>query len=98
MRRCLFLLVFTLSLVPPATDTWAQQAKKVPVVGVLVTHAAVDDPVFENLRLGLRDIGYEEGRDIRIEFVTAAGQLDRLPDLAKALVHQKVDVIIALNE
>ncbi len=68
------------------------------MVGVLVTHAAVDDPVFENLRLGLRDFGYGEGPDIRMEFVTAAGQLDRLPDLGKTLVHQKVDVIIALNE
>ena len=76
----------------------AQQPTRVPVVGVLVTHAAVNDPTFEPFRAGLREFGYEEGRNIKLEIVTAEGQLDRLPGLAQELVRQNVDVIISPNE
>ena len=69
-----------------------------PVVGVLVTHAAANDPAFEPLREGLREYGYEDGRNIRLEIVTAEGQLDRLPGLAAELVRQNVDVIVSPNE
>ncbi|HTS53823.1 MAG TPA: ABC transporter substrate-binding protein [Burkholderiales bacterium] len=69
-----------------------------PVVGVLVTHAAVDEPIFDSLRAGLREYGYEEGRNIKLEIVTAEGHLDRLPGIAQELVRQSVDVIIAPNE
>ena len=83
------------SLVAPA---WAQQPKKVPVVGILVTHAAANDPTFEPLRAGLREYGYEEGRNIKLEIVTSGGKLDRLPGLAAELVRQNVDVIVSPNE
>jgi putative tryptophan/tyrosine transport system substrate-binding protein len=79
-------------------SAWAQQPAKVPVVGVLVTHAAVNDPVFDSLRAGLHEYGYENGRNIRVEIVTAEGELDRLPGLARLLVHQNVDVIVSPNE
>jgi len=79
-------------------SAWAQQPKKVPVVGMLITHAAVNDPIFENFRAGLREYGYEEGRNVKLEIVTAQGELDRLPGLAQALVRQNVDVIISPNE
>ena len=82
-------------LVAPA---WAQQSKKMPVVGILVTHAAASDPTFEPLRAGLREYGYEEGRNIKLEIVTAEGRLDRLPGLAAELVRQNVDVIVSPNE
>jgi len=77
---------------------WAQQRANMPVVGLLVTHATVNDPVYEGLRAGLREYGYEEGRNLKLEIVTAAGQLDRLPELAQGLVRQNVDVILAPNE
>jgi ABC-type uncharacterized transport system substrate-binding protein len=67
-------------------------------VGMLVTHAAANDPIFENLRVGLREYGYEDGRNIRLEIATAEGQLDRLPGLVQDFVHQNVDVILAPNE
>jgi putative ABC transport system substrate-binding protein len=69
-----------------------------PVVGVLVTHATANDPIFDSVRAGLREYGYEDGRNIRLEIVTAEGQLDRLPRLAQELVRENVDVIIAPNE
>ena len=68
-----------------------------PVVGMLVTHAAINDPG-DALRAALRGFGYEDGRNIRLEIVTAAGELDRLPGLAENLVRLNVDVIICPNE
>ena len=98
MNRGFLLFAFVVAVSTAAGTAQAQEPKKVPVVGMLVTHAPVNDPIFENLRVGLREYGYEEGRNIRLEIVTAEGQLDRLPGLAQELVRQNVDVIIAPNE
>jgi putative ABC transport system substrate-binding protein len=46
------------------------------------------------LRAGLRDLGYEEGKNIAIDFRWAEGQYDSLPELAAELVRLKVDVIV----
>jgi putative tryptophan/tyrosine transport system substrate-binding protein len=43
---------------------------------------------------GLRELGYLEGRDFVIEWRSAEGQYERLPDLAADLVRLKVDVIV----
>jgi putative tryptophan/tyrosine transport system substrate-binding protein len=48
----------------------------------------------EALRLGLRDHGYIEGRNITIEYRWAEGKYDRLPGLAAELVRLHVDIII----
>jgi len=76
----------------------AQGPTKIPVIGVLVTHAPVNDPLSDTIREDLRDLGYEEGRNISLRVVSAEGQLNRLPVLAAELVDQRVDVIIATNE
>jgi len=76
----------------------AQQPSRVPVVGMLITHPPVTDPVVEALRTGLRQHGYEDGRNVRLEVRTASGQLERVPALAEELVRLKVDVIVLANE
>jgi len=43
----------------------------------------------------LQELGYVEGQNLRIEFRTAAGQAERLPDLAAELVRLQVDVLVA---
>ena len=48
----------------------------------------------ETFRIGLRDLGYVEGRNIVIESRYAEEKLDRLPALAADLVRLKVSVIV----
>jgi putative ABC transport system substrate-binding protein len=46
------------------------------------------------LRSGLRELGYVEGVNARIELRSAQGRFDRLPLLAAELVQQDVDVMV----
>jgi putative ABC transport system substrate-binding protein len=46
------------------------------------------------LRQGLRELGYEEGKNLVIEYRWADENLDRLPKLASELVSLKVDLIV----
>ena len=48
----------------------------------------------QSFRLGLRDLGWVEGKNISIEYRYGEGRLDRLPDLAADLVRLNVDVIV----
>ena len=75
----------------------AQQAKKVPRIGFLSFFARPQSPApsIEAFRLGLRDLGYVEGKNLVIEYRYAERKLDRLPDLAAELVRLKVEVIVA---
>jgi putative ABC transport system substrate-binding protein len=93
MARLLLLTVaFNFALV--TTSAPAQQANRVPTVAYLAGAVSSDDPVFEALREGLRELGYVEGRTIRMEFRTAQGDDNRLPHLAQELVQLKADVIV----
>jgi putative ABC transport system substrate-binding protein len=92
------LIILAMAVPAQVVPARAQQPADVPVVGLLVTHAAVDDPIFDQLRAGLRELGYEDRRNMRLEIVTAAGKLDRLPDLAQELVRRRARVILAPNE
>ena len=74
----------------------AQQAKKVPRIGVLWPFLpTVGPPLAEAFRQGLRNLGYVEGQNIAIEYRYSEGKDSRLPDLAGELVRLKVDVIFA---
>jgi putative ABC transport system substrate-binding protein len=48
----------------------------------------------EGFRLGLRDLGYIEGKNIAIEFRWAEGKYERLQELARGLIEHKVDVVV----
>jgi putative tryptophan/tyrosine transport system substrate-binding protein len=72
----------------------AQQPKKVPRVGYLVSRSGpgANDQGFQQ---GLRELGYVEGQNIVVERRWAGGNPDRVPDLAADLVRLKVDAIFA---
>src|SRR6516164_7511053 len=49
---------------------------------------------FDALRNGLRELGYDEGRSLIIEYRSADGRAERFPALAAELVRLNVDVIV----
>jgi len=87
------ILVLSLILAPLAAES--QQAAKVPRIGYLAANLAANPHMHEAFRQGLRDLGYVEGRNVRIEYRDAEGKFERLPALAAELVALKVDVIVA---
>ena len=73
----------------------AQQPKKVPRIGYLVSvDPASESTRSEAIRLALRELGYIEGQNIAIEYRYAEGKHDRFPELAAELVRLKVDIIV----
>ena len=76
-----------------------QTTKAIPRIGFISSTGAPGSPSpqFDAFRLGLRDLGYMEGKNILIESRYAEGRLDRMPALVNDLVQQKVDVILAPN-
>jgi putative tryptophan/tyrosine transport system substrate-binding protein len=71
------------------------QQSAVPVVGFLGIAAPAEWAHFvAAFRQGLREAGYEDGRNVAIEFRWAEGQGARLPDLAADLAGRKVSVIV----
>jgi len=76
----------------------AQQPAKVPRIGYLSgSSISANPPWREAFRRGLRELGYEEEKNIFIEWRFAEGKLDRRPGLAIDLVRLKVDVIVAVG-
>ncbi len=72
----------------------AQQAEGIRVIGYLTPAAkpSLRDEVFAK---GLRELGWIEGKNIRIEYRRAANNTERLAAMAQELVHLKVELIVA---
>jgi putative ABC transport system substrate-binding protein len=87
----LSLLAAATALTPVATP--AQQPAKLPRIGVLADPVATSPfvPVF---RQGLRDLGYVDGQNIRIEERYAGGVPGRFPELVAELLAQDIDVLV----
>lgn len=98
MNRRAFLGTLGGGLAVPLT-AGAQQPAHVPRIGCLVT-GAVDSPevrqTIDAFRTGLRERGYTEGHNVRIEYRGAQGKVDRLSALATELVRLEVDLIVAI--
>jgi putative tryptophan/tyrosine transport system substrate-binding protein len=94
MRRREFLALLSgVALVDPLS---AEAEQPSPLIGVLDAQSAVSAARFhEALRSGLGQLGYVDGRNIRLEYRYADGVLDRLPDLAEDLVRLNPKVIVS---
>src|SRR5215217_8576718 len=75
---------------------WGQSAAKVPRIGFLLsTSPIVEGARVEAFRQGLRELGYEEGGNILIDWRAAEGRFERLPDLAAELVRLDENIIVS---
>ncbi|MGH2362289.1 MAG: ABC transporter substrate-binding protein, partial [bacterium] len=84
-----------LALVAAPLAAGAQQSGKVPRIGFLGNStAALEANLVGPFREGLRDLGYEEGRNVLIEYRWADGKYERFPALIAELIALKVDVIV----
>ena len=99
MKRRSFITLLGGAAVAWPGAVWAQQSatkKNFPTVGWLVTGSPTSyRHSLAAFRDGLTEAGYLEGQNIRIEYRWAEGNVGRLPELARDLVHQQVDVILA---
>src|SRR6202521_4419130 len=86
-------VVLALGLLAAPLAAEEQQAGKVPVIGYLIERSG-PTAFDEAFRLGLRELGYSEGRNVVVEYRWADGKTERLPALAAELVSLKVDVIV----
>lgn len=71
----------------------AQQTGMV-TIGVLALASPDPEPLINALREGLRDAGYVEGRNLRLQVRVAAGRPDLQLEKAAELVGLKVDLIV----
>jgi putative tryptophan/tyrosine transport system substrate-binding protein len=96
VRTRSFHLVVCAMLVAICSGALAQQPPKVPLIGFLITSSPeAIAPRMEAFQQGLRELGYVEGKNIKIERRFANGKSDQLRSLANELVNVGVDVIVS---
>jgi putative ABC transport system substrate-binding protein len=88
-----------ITLLGSAATAWPlaahAQQPAMPVIGYLNNGSPESDaPRLTGLRLGLKQTGYVEGRNLSVEYRWARNQPDRLPALAAELVQIRVAVIV----
>jgi ABC-type uncharacterized transport system substrate-binding protein len=95
MDRRRFLVTSLAGALAAPLAAGAQPAGKVPRVSVLVLAPMAARPQqWEALRQGLRDHGYVIGQTIHVEFRSADGKVDRLPELMADLIRSNTDVVV----
>jgi putative ABC transport system substrate-binding protein len=88
-----------IALLGGAVASWSLPARAqqpMPVIGLLGSASSHDyAPMIATFIKSLGEAGFVEGRNVKIEYLWADDQYDRLPALAADLVRRKVNVIVA---
>ena len=75
----------------------AQQLSKPRRIGLLTSSSrpvSIESSYHAGILLGMRELGYVEGKDFIIEWRFAEGKLERFADFAAELVQLNVDVLV----
>ena len=89
-----------ITLLGGAAAAWPLAARAqrgaLPVIGYLSSSSAAgSQPQLTALRNGLKEAGFAEGGNLRVEYRWAENRYDRLPALAADLVQRRVAAIVA---
>jgi len=91
----IFLWLSVVAALGGTAITDAQQLKKVARIGFLASSSS--ERVKSRLaafQQGLRELGYVEEKNVIIEYRSAEGKFERLPEIASELVRLKVDLLV----
>jgi putative ABC transport system substrate-binding protein len=91
MRVIGLAVVFAGSLLLSVLSAEAQQATRMYRIVVLANESS---PAIDGLRHGLRDLGYLEGRDFKLDYAWAGTNSGRFPALAADVIRQNPDFIV----
>ena len=94
MQRRTFLTMIAGSFLAAPLAAEAQQASKVARIGVVVG-GAVD--YTDNLRQGLRELGWVEGQNFVVVKRAWGGRTERVPEIIADLIQLKVDIIVSAS-
>jgi putative ABC transport system substrate-binding protein len=83
-----------------ASSVWplaagAQQSSSILIGFLNASSAAAFTEEMDAFRDGLRTLGYVEGRNVRLEYRFAGGDLDKLPVLATELVRLSPKIMVS---
>jgi ABC-type uncharacterized transport system substrate-binding protein len=79
-----------------AGSAYGQQSTRIPTIGIPLLFADSDDLIMRAFRAGLRQFGWIDGKNIRVEHRDGEGKPDRLPTLIEDLVRLKPDIFVAV--
>jgi putative ABC transport system substrate-binding protein len=77
-----------------ATPIGAQTTSAVRKLGVVTLGVSQGSPLINAFITGLRELGYEPGKNLVFEFRNAEGRADRLPALVTEVMAKNVDIIV----
>jgi len=90
------LVALTIAIFGSAPAAEAQQGRKIPrLCFVSPNPIAFQAAEYDAFLRSLRHSGYENGRSIAIDYLSADGRVDRFPALAAECLRLKADVIVA---
>ena len=89
-----------ITLIGSAAAAWpmAARGQQAPLIGYLATiPLSQHESLIAAFRRGMEQVGFVDGRNVRIEFRTADGRTERLPMLAAELVGHKVNLLAGMG-
>src|SRR4051812_15324242 len=96
--RLLGIAAAIVCLLPLSPETAAQRTMQSVARVAVLSPLAPGEAGLNTFRAALRDLGYQEGRNLTVEIRWAEGRMERLPSLARELVQFGPQVIFVGGE